>query len=417
MSTLLVSGRALLVNGEIAEATLRLANGRIARIDSGIDPAADLRTDGVIAPGLIDLQINGGWGHDFTSDGSSAVIVARQLVSTGVTAFLPTIITSPLADYPRRLAEIAAAGADAGLLRPAPTSQANAGTTPAASYGATILGAHLEGPYLNPLYAGAHDPTLLRPIDLNELLAWADHPLVSLVTLAPELPAGLAAVRALRDRGVIVSAGHSNATAAEATAAFAAGVSWGTHLFNAMRPLHHREPGLVGALLAGPVPFGLIADGIHIHPIALRLAAARGAAGIVLVTDAMASLGQPPGIYQLGRQAVTVTTTPKEPQRTAQTGVDDGAGAAGMMTTARLADGTLAGSLLTLDQAIRNMVTWQCCDLAGALTMATATPARLLGLATKGRLTIGADADLVIFDQRLRVSHTFINGCLVYQGD
>jgi N-acetylglucosamine-6-phosphate deacetylase len=318
------------------------------------------------------MQINGAYGADFTSDAGTIVDVSAKLPSSGVTSFLPTIITSPFASYPRRLAE----ARDAARL----------------AHGAELLGVHLEGPYLSPQRAGAHDPDLLRPIDVDEILAWAEVDIVRIVTLAGELPGAAAAVRELRNRGILVSIGHSNATYAEAIAAFDAGVGWGTHLYNAMSPLGHREPGLMGALLTGPVPVGIISDGIHSHPAMVKVAySCKGARGIALVTDAMEAMGMPAGTYRLAGRSVIV----------------DG-------QTARLADGTLAGSILTMDAGVRNLVAFTGCTQTEAICMASTTPARILGLAKKGRIAVGCDADLVILNREGQVKATWARGELVY---
>lgn len=372
MTAFTLAGRALLPNRRFAEATLWIDGAVIARVEPGLDPAADVRVDGWIVPGFIDLQLNGAYGRDFSTDGAGVTAVAERLPATGTTAFLATLITSPFDCYPQRLAEIAAA-------------------TPSAA-SAAVLGVHLEGPYFNPARKGAHNPALLRPINCAEVSAWASHRLVRLVTLAPELPGGLEAVRALRARGLVVSAGHSDATYAEAQAAFAAGVGCGTHLFNAMRPLFHREPGLAGALLEAPVPCGLIADGLHVHPAALTLAyRAKGPDQVALVTDAISAMGTTPGRIQLGGQTVLVDAV-----------------------SARLLDGTLAGSLLTLDQAVRNMIAFTGCSLAEAVQMASETPARILGLDHKGRLAAGCAADLVVLDDALQVVRTWTRGTLAF---
>jgi N-acetylglucosamine-6-phosphate deacetylase len=373
MNKTMLSGPVLLPDAQIVDATVRIEGGQIAAVTRGADPAADFTTRGVIAPGMIDLQLNGGWGHDFTSDGRTVAAVAARLPATGVTSFVPTVITSPWALYEQRLAEIAAASREAR--------------------GAQVLGVHLEGPFLNPNCSGAHDPALLRPIDLAAFAGWIDHPLVRIVTLAPELPAALDAIRLLVGKDIVASAGHSDATFEQAQAGFAAGITWGTHLFNAMHELGHREPGLSGALLQAPVAVGLIADGIHIHPSVVQLAVeVKGPQQITLVTDAMAAMGMPPGSYQLAGRTVIV---------------DEAA--------ARLPDGTLAGSTLTMAQAVQNTVAFSGCTLAEALSMATATPANVLGLARKGRLVPGCDADLVVFDETFAVTHTFVGGQLMFE--
>jgi N-acetylglucosamine-6-phosphate deacetylase len=368
-----VAGNDFLASTRVLDATLLIEDGVIARVEPGLERGADvLVRDGVIAPGFVELQINGAYGADFTTNASSIVDASARLTASGVTSFLPTIITSPFDGYARLLDQARDAAREAR--------------------GAQVLGLHLEGPYLSPRRPGAHDPTLLRSIDFDEILAWAAPDIVRIVTLAPELPGAFAAIGALRARGIVVSAGHSAATYEEALAAFDEGIVMGTHLYNAMSPLGHREPGLMGALLVGPVPVGLIADGVHCHPAMLKLAfRSKGAAGIAVVTDAMEAMGMAAGTYRLGDRSVTV----------------DG-------RTARLADGTLAGSVLTLDAGVRNMVEFGGCTLLEALTMVSATPARILGLERKGRIAVGCDADLVMLDEGIHVRQTWARGERVY---
>lgn len=359
------------------ESTVYLAGGEITRVAPGRDPGADLAVEGTLVPGLIDLQVNGAYGHDFTLDASTIPAVAARLPETGVTAFLPTIITSAFDAYPARLREAEAALRDSQSGR---------------SAGAAMLGVHLEGPYLNPLRKGAHPPACIRAVNVEEIRAWADPAVTRIVTLAPELPGALEAIRALRAAGILVSAGHSNADFVQAQAGFQAGVGWGTHLYNAMSPLQHREPGLIGALLVSPIPCGLIVDGIHSHPAMVQLAwKAKGTQGITLVTDCMAAMGMAQGRYALGAHTVIVDAT-----------------------SARLEDGTLAGSILKMDEALRNMMAFSGCSLADAVTMASTNPAHLLGLARKGAIAPGCDADLVALSPENTVTHTFIAGELVY---
>jgi N-acetylglucosamine-6-phosphate deacetylase len=373
MSRLVLSGPTVLPDATIGEATLQVEQGVITRVVPGLDSSADLVPRGYIAPGFVDLQVNGAYGLDFTTDGGSVAEVAARLPETGVTSFLPTLITSPFEDYSEQVGNVRRASLDAT--------------------GAKVLGIHLEGPYLNPVKCGAHNPALLRTVDVDEIVRWAGGDMIRIVTLAPELPGALEAVRRLRHRGIVVSAGHSNATFDEALAGLHAGITWGTHLFNAMSALGHREPGLSGALLASRVPCGLIADGIHVHPAMVKLAfQIKGADGLTLVTDAMAAMGMPPGRYKLSDREVIVDSA-----------------------SARLADGTLAGSILAMDQAVRNAIEFTHCSPGEAITMATATPARLLGLERKGRIAPDCDADLVLLDQALHVTHTIVAGQVVYQ--
>jgi len=375
MSQLALSGRTLLPDGTLQAATVVVERGAITRVTPGLDSKADLVVPGILAPGFIELQLNGAYGADFSNDGRTVASVAARLPETGVTAFLPTIITSPWDTYPQRLSQV----------REAMRAVQHGAT------GAQPLGVHLEGPYLHPAKRGAHNQAFLRAPNVDEILRWAEDSLI--VTLAPELPGALDAIRALSGKGIVVSAGHSNATYAKAIAGFRAGITWGTHLYNAMNGLGHREPGLPGALMSSSVPCGLIADGIHVHPAMVKLAfRAKSAEGITLVTDAMAAMGMAPGRYKLSDRDVSVD-----------------------QTSARLEDGTLAGSILKMDQAVRNVIEFTGCTLAEALTMASTTPARVLSLDRKGRIAPGCDADLVILDELLHVERTIVAGKSVYE--
>lgn len=374
---LVLRGRVLTPAGEQPGAVV-VAGGRIRAVEPPAVPVAAARVveaaRGWIAPGFIDVQVNGALGHDFGVEPAAVAAVARWLPRTGVTAFLPTLVTAPL---PRLTAALACLGA----------------IEPAAS-AAVPLGVHLEGPYLNPAYRGAHAAEWLRPLALPELDELCAAGPVRLLTLAPELPGAPAAIAWLRARGIVVSAGHSGADHATTLAAVAAGLTCGTHLFNAMAPFHHRAPGLVGALLTEPgLRAGLIADGIHVHPAVLALAyRARGADGLALVTDGMAALGMGEGRFTLGGRPVEVR-----------------AGAA------RLADGTLAGGVVPIDAALRGLVAATGCSVAEAVRMATATPAEILGLSDRGRIAPGARADLVVLDPDLRVRLTVVAGRVVWE--
>lgn len=372
MNDLSIAGNVLVADGFV-EATVYISRAQIASIKPGIDSHADFTVYGWIAPGLIDLQVNGAYGFDFTTDSRTVAEVAQRLPTTGVAAFLPTIITSPLENYRRALRDVAEAahGAD----------------------GAEILGVHLEGPYLNPKRKGAHNANFLREPSIDEIETWAGSSLVRLATLAPELPGALDMIRCLRAQGVVVSAGHSDADYAQALNGFQNGVAYGTHLYNAMPPFTHREPGLIGAFLSSDVPCGLIVDGVHVHPAVVNATyRAKGACGITLVTDAMAAMGMGTGRYKLADRDVIVDAT-----------------------SARLADGTLAGSILQMDAAVRNVIHYTGCSLADALAMASTTPARVLGLNDKGRIEQGCDADLIVLDKSLRVEMTIARGKIVYE--
>ena len=253
--------------------------------------------------------------------------------------------------------------------------------------GAEPIGLHLEGPFLAPARRGAHPAALLCRPSVEAVKGWTRASGVAMVTVAPELPGALGVVRRLVAAGVVVAAGHTEATTTEAAAAVAAGVTYLTHLFNAMPPLAHREPGPVGlALAGGHVVAGLIADGIHVHPLAVAAAyRALGPDRLNLVTDAVAAMGRPAGTYRLGADDITVGP--------------DGV---------RLGDGTLAGSALSIDHAVRNLRSFTGCSIAEAVATVTSTPARVLGLATKGTVAPGHDADITLLDRDLRVVATIV---------
>ncbi len=328
----------------------------------------------ILAPGFIDLQLNGAFGDDFTADPSSIWRVAAQIPRYGITSFLPTVITSPLEQI--------------GLAQDTLASR-----KPAGFQGALPLGLHLEGPFLNPGKKGAHNPRYLRLPESSLVADWSPRAGVRIVTLAPELPGALDVVRALTRQGVVVSAGHSLATFKQAEAGFLAGTRYGTHLFNAMAPLAHREPGLSGALLAtaGQV-VGIIPDGTHVHPGLIKIIWAVKGSEVSIVSDAMAALGMVSGRYRLNEFEVIVSET-----------------------DARLADGTLAGSVLSLDQAVRNLIAFTGCSVVEALAAVTTVPADLLGIGgERGRIRAGMIADLVLLTPELRVAATVAAGQVVW---
>lgn len=332
-------------------------------------------TTGLLTPGMIDLQVNGCFGVDFTKATPDQWAIARRgLARTGVTSFLPTLITAALPDLQRQLD---------GVLRE--QRQDYPGT-------ARVLGAHLEGPFLSPNRAGAHDATLL--VDptrerLDALLSQGRDAAVLLVTLAPERSGATAAIRRLHELGITVSVGHSDATAEQVRVAADAGASMITHLFNAQRGLHHREPGVPGAALSDTrYRLGLIADLHHVAGAVVKITFDAAAGRVVLVTDAVAAMGMPPGTSTLGGQPTLVAGDGEPPRR---------------------ADGGLAGSTLTLDQAVRNVVGLGVGRKA-ALRAATSIPADAIGRADLGRIAIGAPADLVWWDESLSVLKVWLAG-------
>jgi N-acetylglucosamine-6-phosphate deacetylase len=327
----------------------------------------------LVAPGFIDAQINGGFGIDLAATPERLWDLGALLPQHGVTAFAPTIITSPPEVVERALVALH--------------------DRPAGYAGAEPIGLHLEGPMLNPVRKGAHRAALLRQPSIELVSGWAADTGVAMVTLAPELPGALEVLRHLVAEGVVVSIGHTDATAQEVVAALDAGARAITHLFNAMAPFHHRAPGPIGVALADRrLTAGVIADGIHVDATAVAAAfAALGPARLLLVTDAVGALGLPPGTTQLGTDTVTIGS--------------DGV---------RLADGTLAGSDLSMPRAIANLVRFTGCELDAAITCATATPAALLGCSDRGVLATGARADLVLLDEDGQVVTTILGGDVVH---
>jgi len=341
-------------------------------------PADVALPDGILVPGFVDLQVNGYYGQELMAarpDGWAQVV--RRLPETGTTAFLPTFISAPV----DRLA--AAFRAAAAIIADLPT-------------GARVLGLHLEGPFIAPSRRGAHnedwivDPT---HVAIDQLLT-AGRGLLRLVTLAPERPGALAAITQLTAAGVLVSVGHSDATAAQVAQAAGQGARMVTHLFDAQRPFHHREPGVVGQALGDPrLTSGLIADLQHVAGLACRIAFAAAPGRIALVTDAAACAGMAPGRYLLGGESIELPP---------------GAGRPPVR-----ADGTLAGSALRMDTGVANMVAAGV-DLAIAVAAATRVPADLIGCPSLGRIAPGAAGDLVWLGPDLRARATWIGGRQVF---
>lgn len=333
--------------------------------------------DHFLMPGLMDLHVHGVGGHDVMDAEVTALqAIRRQLSAEGVTGFLATTMAAPQ----DRLAEV---------LTTIVAAQQSA-------VGAQLLGVHLEGPYLARGKCGAQMAHHLQTPDLkafNTLQTIAQQQ-IKIVTLAPELSGATDFIHALTDSGVIAAIGHTDATYAQTCTAIDAGAHYATHLFNAMRGLHHREPGAVGALLLDQrVVAELIVDGVHLHPAIVALAyAMKGKDHLLLVTDAMRAKCLGDGVYELGGQQVTVAQ-----QR------------------ACLADGTLAGSVLRMPQAIRQMAQFSGCSWIDAIHMATVTPARVLGLdQAKGAIDVGKDADLVVMDANDQVVLTLVLGEQAY---
>jgi N-acetylglucosamine-6-phosphate deacetylase len=350
---------AALVDGILLGGDVEVEDGRITAV--GLAGAGR----GVAVPGFVDLQVNGFGGVDFLdADAGGYRRAGDALLETGVTAYLPTLITSPEEQIVAAMREV-----PLGDSRP------------------RILGMHLEGPFLSPSRLGTHEASARRDPDAALLERLLDAGPVRLMTLAPELAGAEALIDRLLERGITVSVGHSDATAEQANAAFDRGARSVTHLFNAMRPFLHRDPGLVGAALArDDVVVSIILDGIHLAPETARVAWRAAAGRLGLVTDAITAAGVADGSYSLGNIDVEV---------------HEG--------TVRGPDGVLAGSVLTMIEAVRNLHALDV-SLEDAVGAATTTPARVLGDPDLGRIAVGLPADLVVLDDRLEIERVLVGG-------
>nr|XP_012223871.1 PREDICTED: putative N-acetylglucosamine-6-phosphate deacetylase isoform X1 [Linepithema humile] len=383
----------ILRDGRIRTEDLWVRDGKIVNpekifYDEKVKP--DVMIDcgtALISPGFIDLQINGGFGIDFSYNVDNVKEgidkVAKNLLKYGVTSFCPTLVTSPSEVYHKVLPEI---------------KKRNGG-----SHGAGILGVHVEGPFISPSKKGAHPEHCIRKFDQgfkSVVDMYGDLDNVCMLTLAPEIPNATSVVEDLCRKNIIVSLGHSVANLSEGEKAVKHGASFITHLFNAMLPFHHRDPGLVGLLTSDQIPpgkmvhFGIIADGIHTHPAALRIAHRTHPQGLVLVTDAISALGLEEGIHQLGQFEIEIR---KESAYIA--GTD-----------------TLCGSTTEMPKCVRHFKEATGCTVVEALEAATLHPARALGIdANKGVLNFGADADFILLDKKLELLSTWILGECVYE--
>ncbi|XP_041973166.1 N-acetylglucosamine-6-phosphate deacetylase [Aricia agestis] len=381
----------ILRDGKIIKEDLWIRDGKIVNPEQVFyieQVEEDVRIDAenfLIAPGFIDIQINGGWGVDFSFDSENVEEgvdkVAKQLLAHGITSFCPTMVTSDTEKYTKILPRI---------------HKKQGG-----KHGATVLGVHLEGPFINTTKKGAHADVFIKNPEKGldtvlETYGAIDN--VIIVTLAPELPGALDAIKGLTKMGVRVAVGHSAASLAEGEEAIKCGANLITHLFNAMLPFHHRDPGLVGLLASTTdkqVYYGIIADGIHTHPAALRIACRTNKEGLVLVSDAVAAQGLADGSYHIGPQTVTV-----EGGRAYVSGTK-----------------VLCGSTSGLDQCVKVFKESTDCSLEYALETASLHPAKALGIENrKGNLNFGCDADFVILHpETLQVLSTWISGECVYK--
>jgi N-acetylglucosamine-6-phosphate deacetylase len=376
------AGTVLAPDRDLTPGYVEIDRGRFGRVAAGPPPAGAepslVFPDGTLIPGLIDLQVNGGAGVDcLRAIPEHYDVLGRYLAATGVTAYLPTITSAPLEEMRRAVASAAAA---AGRPGPRPA----------------VLGVHLEGPYLNPIRRGAHRAQDLRHPSVREMAETHRRAAGSLrvVTLAPELDGAEAVVRWLAAEGVVPAIGHTDAGYDEVVAAAGWGARMATHVFNAMRGFHHREPGAAGAALLTPgLTVGVIADLVHLHAGALQLIArVAGMGRIALVTDAIAAAGMGRGTFTLGAQVVEVR---------------DG--------VPRLPDGTLAGSVLGMIRGVHNFAGAASVPLREAVQAASLVPAKLLGLSHKGRIARGSDADLVILDREGSVVVTMVAGEVAFR--
>jgi N-acetylglucosamine-6-phosphate deacetylase len=367
-----------------------IEHGRIAGISSRRDRQLPVQVsvvdlgEGLIAPGYIDLHIHGSAGFDVMDDNAEALRVIERLLSRhGVTSYFPTTVTAPLDTTLRALERLANAIEEREKIH----SDSNASDDVVR---ATPLGIHLEGPFISHARRGVHPPEyLLAPtLPAFEKFWQAARGRIRMMTIAPELEGACEVIAEAARRGVCVSLGHSDADFAAAERGITSGARHATHTFNAMRPLDHRNPGILGAMLADTrVSADIIADGVHLDPAVVKLfALAKGPENAVLITDAISATGMPDGRYRLGSLEVEV---------------HDGKCMSG---------GKLAGSVLTMDRAVRNLSRFADWQLPLAVRAATRNPARAAQLRNKGNLVAGADADFVLLTPQGEVLRTFVGG-------
>ena len=343
--------------------------GRVQSVSGEAIPEQQARESGapLVLPGFIDLHVHGGGGRDIMEGGDALARVAELHARHGTTAMLATTMTAPESDLDAAFDALQALG-------------------PNRSPGcARVLGAHLEGPYISQSMLGAQ-PDFTRAIVASELQRWHQRFPIRLITLAPEVPGNMELIASLCEAGFRVQIGHSRGSYEDGRLALSKGARSFTHLFNAMSPLHHRAPGMVGAALAHAEYAELIPDLIHVHPGAIRVAL-RAIPGLYCVTDSTAAAGMPDGEYRLGRHTVTKC-----------------------LGGVRLADGTLAGSTLTMDQALRNLVLELGLTLTEASRRVSTHAADYLGASDRGRLRQGAWGDAVLLDRDLQLLEVFVEG-------
>ena len=366
------NGKIIMPNGEIAGKVLAFSEKIEGIIDENeIDPSGKVydAAGGIVSPGLIDVHIHGYLGED-SSDGSEEGLLkmSKALVSNGVTAWLPTTMTVPTEQLERVFAIVR------GLMERGVD-------------GAQIVGVNAEGPFISPKYKGAQKEDNIKKIDSDFLIRNAD--VIKITTVAPEGEGAIESIKEVTKKtDIIISMGHTSATFAQANAGIEAGVRHATHLFNAMTPLNHREPGVVGASLASDkVTCELIADTFHINAGLFRLVSDIKKDKLILITDCTRAGGLEDGEYDLGGQLLT------------KKGIE-----------CRLPDGTIAGSVLTLNKALYNFRKYTDLQDYQVIALSTVNAARLIGDTTRGSLESGKRADIVIFDNDFNVLKTFVGG-------
>ncbi|OGO78306.1 MAG: N-acetylglucosamine-6-phosphate deacetylase [Clostridiales bacterium GWB2_37_7] len=369
----IVNGK-IILKDEIIENKVLLYDSKIIAIQDDLEHMQGVELIDAdscyVSPGFTDIHTHGAFGCDAMDEDVNALsTISKGLCQYGVTSFLPTTMSADKKNLQRALDNI----------------------RKAASWepkGAKVLGAHMEGPFINPLRKGAHAEKFIIKAEYELIKDYLD--IIKLITIAPEIEGNMDFINDMhRHSHISFSIGHSNATYEEALTAIESGIKSATHLFNAMAGMNHREPGVVGAVLNSDIYCELIADKIHVHPVMFKLLMkVKGSDRIILITDAMRATCMKQGVYDLGGQQVTVK-----------------------QGSARLADGTLAGSVLRLDEAIRNIIENTELSLPEAIATVTINPAKLIGLYDEiGSLEAGKSADITIFDEKINIKTTIING-------
>jgi len=380
--TILITNVTIVNYDREISADLFIREGKIEQIGQALQVEADIYLDGnsknwIVMPGFIDMHIHGSAGFDMMDATEEALRgISRSLVKEGTTSYLPTTITQRVGAIEAALKNIN------GFVNNADEAE--------------VLGIHVEGPYISTKWAGAQPVEHITEPSIDQFLKWQklSGNRIKQVTVAPEITGGFEFVEAMSKEGIIASIGHSDANSADVEKAVQLGAKQATHLYNQMRPFHHREPGVVGSvLLEDRMQVEIIVDYIHSHTKSVNFAyRLKGAEGIILITDAMRAKGLEYGEYDLGGQTVHVTEI-----------------------GAHLSSGALAGSILTMDQAVRNMKQSTDCSMKELVSMSSTNAAKQLNLTHKGYIGEGYDADLVILDMELNVQKTICRGNIVFE--